>query len=74
MTLFSFQNWVFGILDWDCANVDLDDSGADTVKELEAEGVSRFDPVHSVHTGINICLHMIMNISIIVIANCIFRT
>ena len=34
MTLFSFQNWVFGILDWDCANVDLDDSGADAVKEL----------------------------------------
>ena len=55
--------------------VDLYDSGADTIKKLEAKGVSRVGPVCSVHAEINILsLHMIMNISIIIIANCIFRT
>ena len=40
--------------DWDCVNVDLNDSGADTVKELEAEGVGGLGAVHSVHAGIDI--------------------
>ena len=36
-----------GILNWDCANVDLNGSGADTVKELEAEAVGSLGAVYS---------------------------
>ena len=42
------------ILDLDWLYVNLNDSGADPVKELEAERVRSLGAIHSVHTGVDI--------------------
>ena len=54
---------------------DLDDSGADTVKELEAEGVRSLGAIHSVHAGVDIfTIHTIIDdhqsLSLLILKTC----